>query len=177
MADQTMPIRRAPAQAHAQVQAHARARASAQLADSYAFIGRASTRRHTRRPAGDRGSSSVEFTILFPIIVVLLFGGPQLAMWYFARQAAQSAAGAAARAASVVSASPRDGAAAADSFLAKVGTGTITSYTVDEHDTATTVTIHIHASVPNVVPLPGFAPSVDVTVIRARERFTTPDSP
>jgi Flp pilus assembly protein TadG len=43
------------------------------------------------RPSDDRGSSSVEFVILFPIIVVLLLGGPQLAMWYFAREAAEAA--------------------------------------------------------------------------------------
>lgn len=130
-----------------------------------------------RRGLDDRGSSSVEFTILFPIIVVLLFAGPQLAMWYFAREAAQAAAGSAARAASVVSATNGAGKAAADSYLAKVGAGTITSHTVDETDSATTVTIHIHVTVPNVIPVPGFTPSADVTVSRGKERFTTPDSP
>lgn len=125
----------------------------------------------------DRGSSSVEFTILFPIIIVLLFGGTQLTMWYFARETAQSAAGAAARAASVVSATSGDGKAAADSYLAKVGAGTINSYSVQETDSATSVTIHIHVTVPNVIPLPGFTPSAEVTVSRAKERFTTPDSP
>ena len=39
--------------------------------------------RRALRAGDDRGSSSVEFTILFPIIVVLLLGGPQLALWYF----------------------------------------------------------------------------------------------
>jgi Flp pilus assembly protein TadG len=129
------------------------------------------------RAPDDRGSSSVEFTILFPIIIVLLFGGPQLVMWYFAREAAQAAAGSAARAASVVSATPGAGQAAADNYLGKVGSGTISSYRVDEHDSATTVTIHIHVTVPNVLPLPGFDPAADVTVTRAKERFTTPDSP
>jgi hypothetical protein len=28
-----------------------------------------------------------------------------------------------------------------------------------------------------VVPLPGLTPSADVSVTRAKERFTTPDSP
>lgn len=130
-----------------------------------------------RVAADDRGSSAVEFAILFPIIVVLLFGGVQLAMWYFAREVAQAAAGSAARAASVVAASSGDGKAAADTYLAKLGTGTITSYSVDEIDSATTVTIHIHVTVPNVVPLPGFAPAADVTLTRAKERFTTPNSP
>lgn len=127
--------------------------------------------------ADDRGSSAVEFTILFPIIVILLFGGPQLAMWYFAREAAQAAAGAGARAASVNGAAGGAGQAAADSYLAKVGTGTMISHSVTEQDTATTVTIHVRATVPNVIPLPGFSPAVDVTVVRGKERFTTPDSP
>ena len=130
------------------------------------------------RGGSDRGSSSVEFAILFPIIVVLLFAGPQLAMWYFAREAADAAAHAGARAASVVGAAGGRGPAGSRrATSARVGTGTITSYSVDGADTATTVTIHVHATVPNVIPLPGFTPSVDVTVVRGKERFTTPDSP
>ena len=135
--------------------------------------------RHRRadRNVDERGSSSVEFAILFPIIVVLLFGGSQLSLWYFAREAAQAAATAAARAASAEDASGGVGRDAASTYLASVGSGAITGYRVDETDMATTVTIHVHAAVPNVVPLPGFSPTVDVTVSRGRERFTTPDSP
>jgi Flp pilus assembly protein TadG len=129
------------------------------------------------RITDDRGSSTVEVAILFPIIVVLLIAGPQLAMWYFARQAAEAAGAAAARAASADGAPEGSGVSAGEDYLAKLSTGTITSYRVSETDTATTVTIHVHAAVPNVVPLPGFSPTVDVTVSRSRERFTTPDSP
>jgi pilus assembly protein CpaE len=130
-----------------------------------------------RRRTDDRGSSSVEVVLLFPIIVVLLLAGPQLAMWYYARQAAEAAGAAGARAGSTIDASAGDGAAAGEQYLATLSTGTISSYHVTETDTATTVIIHVHASVPNVIPLPGFSPTVDVTVIRQRERFTTPDSP
>ena len=131
----------------------------------------------SRHGESDRGSSSVEFAILFPIIVTLLLAGPQLAMWYFAREAADAAAHAGARAASVSGAAGGAGQEAADQYLARLGTGTITRYSVEEHDTATTVTVHVTAEVPNVIPLPGFAPTVDVTVVRGTERFTTPDSP
>jgi pilus assembly protein CpaE len=98
-------------------------------------------------------------------------------MWYFAREAAQSAASSAARAASAAAAPRGAGQTAGDNYLAKLGSGTITSYSVTETDSATTVTIHVHAVVPNAVPLPGFSPAVDVTVTRAKERFTTLDSP
>ncbi|WP_233488941.1 TadE/TadG family type IV pilus assembly protein [Blastococcus sp. TF02-9] len=131
----------------------------------------------SRGGGSDRGSSSVEFAILFPIIVTLLLAGPQLAMWYFAREAADAAAHAGARAASVSGAAGGAGQEAADQYLARLGSGTITRYSVEEQDTATTVTVHVTAEVPNVIPLPGFAPTVDVTVTRGRERFTTPDSP
>ena len=129
------------------------------------------------RDEGDRGSSSVEFAILFPIIVALLFAGPQLALWYFAREAADAAAHAGARAASVNGAAGEAGREAADEYLARLGTGTITRYSVVDQDTATTVSVRVTAEVPNVIPLPGFSPTVDVTVVRGEERFTTPDSP
>ncbi len=131
----------------------------------------------SRRGERDRGSSSVEFAILFPIIVALLFAGPQLALWYFAREAVDAAAHAGARAASVVRASGGAGQQAADEYLGRLGTGTITRYSVAEQDSATTVSVHVTAEVPNVIPLPGFSPTVDVTVVRGKERFTTPDSP
>jgi len=131
----------------------------------------------SRNGGRDRGSSSVEFAILFPIIVTLLLAGPQLALWYFAREAADAAAHAGARAASVSGAAGGAGQEAADQYLARLGTGTITRYSVEEQETATTVTVHVTAEVPNVIPLPGFAPTVDVTVTRGKERFTTPDSP
>jgi Flp pilus assembly protein TadG len=131
----------------------------------------------SRRGERDRGSSSVEFAILFPIIVALLFAGPQLALWYFAREAADAAAHAGARAASISGAAGGAGQEAADQYLARLGTGAITHYSVAEQATATTVTVHVTAEVPNVIPLPGFRPTVDVTVVRGKERFTTPDSP
>jgi pilus assembly protein CpaE len=125
----------------------------------------------------DRGSSSVELTILFPVIVLILFAAPQLAMWYFAREAAQHAAVAAARTAAVEDAAAGSGSAAGEDYLRQLGSGTITGYTVTENDTATTVTIHIHATVASMIPLPGFDPTVDVTLTRNRERFTTENSP
>jgi Flp pilus assembly protein TadG len=131
----------------------------------------------SRRGERDRGSSSVEFAILFPIIVALLFAGPQLALWYFAREAADAAAHAGARAASISGAAAGAGREAADQYLARLGTGAITQYSVAEQATATTVTVHVTAEVPNVIPLPGFSPTVDVTVVRGKERFTTRNSP
>src|SRR3954451_15903805 len=106
----------------------------------------------SRRGESDRGSSSVEFAILFPIIVALLFAGPQLALWYFAREAADAAAHAGARAASVSGAAGEAGQQAAEEYLGRLGTGTIARYAVAEQNPATTVSIHVTAEVPNVIP-------------------------
>ena len=133
--------------------------------------------RSRTRDRGERGSSSVEFAILFRVIVALLLAGPQLALWYSPRETTDAAAHAGARTASVSRAAGGAGREAAGAYLAQLGTGTITGYSVSEQRTATTVSVHVTADVPNVIPLPGFSPAVDVTVVRGRERFTTPDSP
>jgi pilus assembly protein CpaE len=108
--------------------------------------------------------------------VVLLLGGPQLAMWYFAREAAQSAAAAAARAASVVAAGDGAGRSAATSYLDRVGKDTITSYTVTR-PTPPPASRSTSCHGAERDPVAGFTPSADVTVTRGKERFTTPDSP
>lgn len=125
----------------------------------------------------ERGSSSVEFAVLFPVLVVLLLAGPQLAMWYFAQDAAEAAAQAGARSGSLDGAPSGAGTRAAEDYLANLGSGTITSYRVDETRTATTVSVHVVADVPNVIPLPGFAPVVDVSVAQGLERFTSAGTP
>ncbi|SDG21303.1 TadE-like protein [Klenkia brasiliensis] len=125
----------------------------------------------------DRGSSSVEFALLFPVLVMVLLAGPQLGLWYFAHDAAEAAAAAGARAGSLDNAPGGAGQSAAEEYLASLGTGTITSYQIDEVRTATSVTVHVVAEVPNVIPLPGFVPVVDVSVARGLERFTTSETP
>lgn len=126
------------------------------------------------RRVDDRGSSAVEFAILFPIIVVLLLGGTQTAMWYFGREVAQAAAEAGARAASLHDAPPGAGTGAADAYLDRLGHGTLTGHASNETETDTVVSVHVHATVIVVIPLPGFAPTIDVTATRPREVFTTP---
>ena len=119
----------------------------------------------------------MEFAVLFPVLVALLLAGPQLALWYVAQDAAEAAARAGARAGSLDGAPAGAGTQAAEDYLTELGSGTITSYRVEETRTATTVTVHVVADVPNVIPLPGFVPEVDVAVGQGLERFTTADSP
>jgi pilus assembly protein CpaE len=115
--------------------------------------------------------------ILVPVIMLLIFAGPQLALWYYAREAAQAAAQAGTRAASAENAPAGTGQQAAQAYLTSTGKGTISGGSATEHNTATTVSVEVHASVPRVIPLPGLTFSVDVSASRARERFTTPEAP
>ncbi|SFD66681.1 hypothetical protein SAMN05661030_3948 [Klenkia taihuensis] len=115
--------------------------------------------------------------MLFPVLVMVLLAGPQLGLWYFAHDAAEAAAAAGARAGSLDDAPAGAGRSAAEAYLAGLGTGTITDYRVDEARTATSVTVHVVADVPNVIPLPGFVPVVDVAVAQGLERFTTSENP
>lgn len=137
--------------------------------------------RHRSMPrlgrCNDAGSATVELAILVPVIMLLIFAGPQLALWYYAREAAQAAAQAGTRAASAQNAPAGTGSRAADAYLTSTGKGTIAGARAIEHNTATTVTVEVVAHVPRVIPLPGLTFSVDVTASRARERFTTPGQP
>jgi Flp pilus assembly protein TadG len=125
----------------------------------------------------DAGSATVELVILVPVIMVLIFAGPQLALWYYAREAAQAAAQAGTRAASAQNAPAGTGSGAAKAYLTSTGKDTISGAWAIEHNTPTTVSVEVHAAVPRVIPLPGLTFSVDVIASRARERFTTPGQP
>jgi pilus assembly protein CpaE len=119
----------------------------------------------------------VELAILVPIIMLLVFAGPQLALWYYAREAAQAAAQAGIRAASAQGAPVGTGTTTANHYLDTTARSTISSGYANENNTATTVSVTVHATVPRVIPLPGLTFTVDVAATRARERFTTPGSP
>lgn len=149
-------------------------RAAAWLRGPSACPGDASTGRKRR---DDRGSTGVEFVILLPVIVTVLLAGPQLAMGYLAKEAAISAAQAGARAASVEGAASSAGTSAADDFLARGGAGTLENAKVTQSDTANTVTLRISGDVPDAIPLPGYRPTVDITVTQPREVFIAKAQP
>lgn len=70
---------------------------------------------------GDRGSAPIELAILGPLIIILLFGGVQVAALHSARAAALTAAQAAVTVERQHDAEPGDGQPYAEAFLAEVG--------------------------------------------------------
>lgn len=69
----------------------------------------------------DRGGAAIELAILGPLIIILLFGGAQVAALHSARAAALSAAQAAVTVERQYDAEPGDGQPYAEAFLAEVG--------------------------------------------------------
>lgn len=69
---------------------------------------------------GDEGMGTLEFTIIAPVIMLILCAGLQLGMWYLAQEAALTAARKAATVGAAYQASPADGTARARSWLAGV---------------------------------------------------------
>ena len=58
----------------------------------------------SRLPPGRRGAVALEFAIVFPLVLVLTFGGVQVAFWFQARAMCQAAAQAGVRAGRVLGA-------------------------------------------------------------------------
>ncbi|MFG2894899.1 TadE family protein [Streptomyces sp. NPDC048248] len=69
---------------------------------------------------GDEGMGTLEFTIIAPVVMLILCAGLQLGMWYLAQEAALTAARKAATAGAAYQASPADGTARARNWLARV---------------------------------------------------------
>lgn len=138
--------------------------------------GRAPVRRVRRGPGDERGSSTVEMVILFPLVVTLLLGGTQAAVWIYGRLAAQSAAAAGARAASGLGAPATAGPDAAEAFLASSGGG-LKAVSVAEADDPDRVTVTVTGTVALVIPFPGLTPRVTASASRPVERFTAAGAP
>src|SRR5674476_213715 len=64
-------------------------------------------------PPAERGAVALEFAIVFPLVLVLTFGGVQVAFWFQARSMCQAAAQAGVRAGRVLGAPAGAGAAGA----------------------------------------------------------------
>jgi len=125
-------------------------------------------------PPGQRGAVALEFAILFPLVLVLTFGGVQVAFWFQARAMCQAAAQAGVRAGRVLHAPAGAGAAAATAYLAATAGDTVGAPRVSESGTATAVRVGCSGTALQVMPLPGLPLGVAQSAVAARERFTLP---
>ncbi|MEA2703144.1 MAG: hypothetical protein QOD63_1089 [Actinomycetota bacterium] len=119
--------------------------------------------------APDEGSSTLEFVILMPVLLLLLFGCVQGALWYHARNLALSAATEGLQAARTEQGTATAGERSATSFLTRAGGLTGSTVAVDK--TPVTVTVTVTGTAPSI--LPGLLDlSVSQTAVGPVERLT-----
>ncbi|GGY70768.1 membrane protein [Streptomyces xanthochromogenes] len=109
-------------------------------------------RHRLRRADGDRGVGSVEFAILAVVVLLLTFTAIQVGLYYHARKVAQSAARQGVEAARQFGATPADGVAQAQDFLAKFGGSVQGSGVSSAGSSAGQIRITVHGRVATLVP-------------------------
>ena len=141
---------------------------------------KASRRTSSRNPCsppwrGDRGAGSAELVIAVPLLMLLILLIVQFAVWAHASSIAQATAEEALAAARVQGGSAASGQQRAQQVLSQIGSAVLISPRVSVTRTATTVTVTITGTAEEVLPVPGLALPVSITVSGPAERFV-PDT-
>lgn len=105
------------------------------------------------RVQDERGSVSLETVIVFPVVLLLIFGAVQGALYFHARNVALAAAQEGVVDARVESGSSEAGIARAQTFLTDAGgDGVLRNSVVGASRSATEVTITVRGAAPSVLP-------------------------
>ena len=105
------------------------------------------------RVRDERGSVSLELAVVFPVVLLLIFGTIQGALYYHARNVALAAAQEGVVDARVENGSAGAGVARAQEFLADAGGNRVLlNAAVSSDSSATEVTITVRGAVPSVLP-------------------------
>lgn len=118
---------------------------------------------------GESGASPVDFVLIFPVLIVMLFGIIQGAMWYQAQNVAHAAASAAYNTARTSNGTPGSGQVAGDGVVAQ-HPGSLKGAAVAVVRTVNDVSVTVTGSAPTFVPGWG-GPSVSQTVSGPTERW------
>lgn len=103
-----------------------------------------------RREHGERGSSTIETVVIYPVILLLVFTMIQTGLWYHSREVALHAANAASTAASAEYATDSEGHAAASAFVTRAGA--LQDVAVVVNRTGEVVTASVSGRAPSLVP-------------------------
>lgn len=120
----------------------------------------------------ERGSETVETAILFSVLILIIFGVIQGALWFHARDIAHSAASSAYFQARLNNSGEADGATAGQGILDS-SHGSLTGGNVAISRSATTVTVTVTGTAPSFLSFL-MLPEVSETVTGPVERFTAP---
>lgn len=124
----------------------------------------------------ESGSSPVEFAVLFPVLMLLLWGFVQGALYFFASQVVREAANSAVAAASSVGGHLDAGRDAAQEVLDQTGRATLSSPAVSLTSDGSQIVATVSATPITLVPGFEFAPLVQ-SASAPVERFTTVGGP
>ncbi len=126
------------------------------------------------RARGERGSVSLELAVVFPVVLLLIFGTVQAALYFHARNVALAAAEEGLRDARVENGSDSAGVRRAEAFLVDAGgSRVLLGFSVTADRGATEATVTVQGTSPSVLPgIGGFAVAQSAT--GPRERVTTP---
>lgn len=113
---------------------------------------RAALSRRIARHGADRGSFTVELSVLAPTVLVLILLCIQTGLWWHAREVAATAARTGVDTGRTLNGSPATGAAAAQSFLARFGGSVRDPAVTTAGSSATTLRIEVDGSVTTLVP-------------------------
>lgn len=102
--------------------------------------------------AKDRGSFVLEWVIVFPVLLALIFGIVQAGLHFHARSIASGAASEGVHAGTLTTGSTGSANAAATQFITSAGDGMFTSSSVSTVRTATTVTVTVTGRSLSLVP-------------------------
>ena len=121
----------------------------------------------------DRGSATLEISILAPILLLVIFTIVQVGLWSYARSLALGAAQEGVAAGRAYGAAPHAGRDRAQAFLADVGGDSLVGGTVASAVDATTVRVEVRGRALSVLPgIPGLP--VHQPAQGPRERFPAP---
>lgn len=107
-----------------------------------------------RKTGRERGSVTIEMVIIFPVLLIVLFGSVQTGLWFHNRNIAMTAAQEGARAAAAYESTSAAGQESADNFATAAG-GQDPTVTVSKTGTLVTVTVSLEgfALLPGLIPL------------------------
>lgn len=125
------------------------------------------------RGRDERGSVSLELVVVFPAVLLVLFVGIQVALYFHARNVALAAAQEGLRAARAENGTAALGGQRAEDFLRSAGgSSVLTGVNVDEVRSATDASITVSGDALVVIPFVPM-PRVSQTAAGPVERFTT----
>lgn len=123
--------------------------------------------------ADERGATTTELAIVFPVLVAVVLAVVQFGLWYHAAAVARAAASEGVRAMLVVDGTDADGRRRTQEFLDQLGRGVLEAPAVGTSRAGDVAVVEIRASAPEL--LPGLRLPVTARAETPLERFRAAD--